>query len=40
MLAAGAAPCLSCSGEPCRGACPHGVPIERFTAQTHRMLTS
>ncbi len=40
MLAAGAAPCRSCSGEPCRGACRHGVPIERFTAQTHRMLTS
>lgn len=38
MLSANAAPCLSCSGEPCRGACPHGVPVERFTAQTHRML--
>jgi uncharacterized protein len=38
-LAAGAAPCLSCSGEPCQAACPHGVPIERLVGPTHRMLT-
>ena len=39
MLSAGAAPCLSCSGQPCQGACPHGVPIHRFVVPTHRMLT-
>ena len=40
LLPTTAAPCLSCSGEPCRGACPHGLPIERFAASTHRMLTA
>jgi uncharacterized protein len=40
MLPAGAAPCLSCSGQPCQGACPHGLPIERFVVATHRMLTT
>jgi uncharacterized protein len=40
MLAAGAAPCLSCTAQPCRGACPHGLPIERLLAPTHRMLTT
>jgi len=40
MLSAGAAPCLSCSGQPCQGACPHGVPIHRFVVPTHRMLTT
>jgi len=40
MLPAGAAPCLSCSGQPCQGACPHGVPIDRFVVPTHRMLTT
>jgi uncharacterized protein len=40
MLSAGAAPCLSCSGQPCQGACPHGLPIERFVVPTHRMLTT
>jgi len=40
MLPAGAAPCLSCAAHPCLGACPHGLPIERLLAPTHRMLTS
>ncbi len=40
LLSDGAAPCLSCSGQPCRGACPHGVPIDRFVVPTHRMLTT
>jgi len=38
MLPAGAAACLTCASQPCRGACPHGVPIERLLAPTHRML--
>jgi predicted aldo/keto reductase-like oxidoreductase len=40
MLPTGAAPCLSCSGQPCQGACPHGLPIQQFVPATHRMLTS
>jgi len=40
LLPAGAAPCLSCAAQPCRGACPHGLPIERLLAPTHRMLTA
>ncbi|HYB69323.1 MAG TPA: aldo/keto reductase [Candidatus Bathyarchaeia archaeon] len=40
LLSAGAAPCLSCSGRPCQGACPHGLPIARLLAPTHRLLTS
>ena len=39
-LPAGAAPCLSCAAQPCLGACPHGLPIARLLAPTHRMLTS
>jgi predicted aldo/keto reductase-like oxidoreductase len=38
MLGNGAAPCLSCAAQPCRGACSHGLPIERLLAPTHRML--
>jgi uncharacterized protein len=40
LLGAGAAPCLSCAAQPCRGACPHGLRIERLLPPTHRMLTS
>jgi predicted aldo/keto reductase-like oxidoreductase len=39
LLGAGASPCLSCSAQPCEGACPHGVPIDRFVAPTHRLLS-
>ena len=39
-LPTGASPCLSCAAQPCRGACPHGVPIARLLAPTHRLLTS
>jgi len=39
-LPAGAAPCLSCAAQPRRGACSHGLPIDRLLAPTHRMLTS
>jgi uncharacterized protein len=40
LLRAGASPCLSCSGQPCRGACPHGLHIQRLAASTHQMLTT
>jgi predicted aldo/keto reductase-like oxidoreductase len=40
LLSSGAAPCLSCPAQPCRGACPHGVPVEQLLAPTHRLLTS
>jgi predicted aldo/keto reductase-like oxidoreductase len=39
LLGAGASPCLSCSGQPCQSACPHGIPIDRFVAQAHRLLS-
>jgi uncharacterized protein len=39
-LPADAAPCLSCAAQPCRSACPHGLPIARLLAPTHRMLAS
>lgn len=38
LLAGDASPCLSCSGEPCAGACPHGLNIAELCAPTHRML--
>ncbi|MBM4205733.1 MAG: hypothetical protein FJ194_16550 [Gammaproteobacteria bacterium] len=37
-LTTNAAACLSCSGQPCQGACPHGIAIHEFCAPTHRML--
>jgi uncharacterized protein len=40
MLSHNAAPCLTCAAQPCRRACSHGLPIERLTAPTHRMLKS
>jgi predicted aldo/keto reductase-like oxidoreductase len=39
-LPADASACLSCAAQPCRGACPHGVPIDRLLPPTHRLLTS
>ena len=33
-----AAACLSCTGEPCAGACPHGIDLPAFAPATHRML--
>ena len=33
-----ASACLSCSGEPCQGACPNGIEIDKLCAPTHRML--
>ena len=40
MLGASASPCLSCAAQPCRGACAHGLPVERLLAPTHRLLAS
>jgi len=37
-IAGNAEACLSCSGEPCRNACTHGIAINEACAPTHRML--
>ena len=39
LLENNAASCLTCSGEPCKNACPKGVDISKWCAPTHRMLT-
>jgi len=39
QLPADAAACLSCAAQPCRGACPHGLRIERLLPPTHRLLS-
>ena len=38
LLQTNASPCLSCSGEPCAGACPNGIDIAQLCAPTHKML--
>ena len=38
LLAVDGSACLSCSGEPCQNACPHGIAIDQLCAPTHRML--
>lgn len=38
MLTTDASACLSCSGKPCQGACPHDIAIHEWCAPTHRML--
>ena len=38
LLGAGASACLTCAHQSCAGACTHGLPIEKMTAPTHRML--
>lgn len=38
LLTTNAAACLSCSGQPCQGACPHDIAIHEWCAPTHRML--
>ena len=38
MLTTDASACLSCSGQPCQGACPHDIAIHEWCAPTHRML--
>ena len=39
VLESDAASCLTCSGEPCKNACPKGVEISKWCAPTHKMLT-
>ena len=39
LLESDAASCLTCSGEPCKNACPKGVEISKWCAPTHKMLT-
>jgi len=34
-----ASACLSCDGQPCQGACPHGIPIAKLCGPTHIMLS-
>jgi predicted aldo/keto reductase-like oxidoreductase len=37
-LGAGASPCLACTGAPCAGACPNGLPIAGFARDAARRL--
>jgi hypothetical protein len=37
-LGAGAAACAACSGQPCLGACPDGVPIAQLARDAHGLL--
>jgi predicted aldo/keto reductase-like oxidoreductase len=37
-IAGNASPCLACTGEPCRTACPNGIPISDYTRDTARRL--
>jgi len=37
-LTVNAAACLSCSGEPCRDACSHGLDVAAWCAPTHKLL--
>lgn len=39
-LAGDASPCLGCSGTPCAGACPVGLPIAAFARETHGLLAA
>ena len=39
LLESDATSCLTCSGEPCKNACPKGVDISKWCAPTHKMLT-
>mgnify|MGYP003949252879 FL=1 len=39
LLGNAASACLTCSGEPCKEACPKGVNVSKWCAPTHRMLT-
>ena len=39
LLESDAKSCLTCSGEPCKNACPKGVDTSKWCAPTHKMLT-
>lgn len=40
LLEVNASACLSCSGEPCRNACPNGIQIDELCGPTHRLLNT
>lgn len=40
LLGAGASACLTCTAQPCAGACPHGLPINTLLTPMHRMLAT
>ena len=40
MLGAAASACLTCTAQPCAGACTHGLPINTLLAPMHRMLAT
>jgi predicted aldo/keto reductase-like oxidoreductase len=39
QIGTNAAACLSCSGQPCATACPHGLPVSELTGRTARLLS-
>ena len=40
LLGAGASACLTCTAQPCAGACTHGLPINTLLAPVHRILAT
>jgi hypothetical protein len=40
LLGAGASACLTCTAQPCAGACTHGLAINTLLAPMHRMLAT
>jgi predicted aldo/keto reductase-like oxidoreductase len=40
LLGAGASACLTCTAQPCAGACTHGLPINALLTPMHRMLAT
>jgi uncharacterized protein len=40
LLGAGASACLTCTAQPCAGACTHGLPIHTLLTPMHRMLAT
>jgi uncharacterized protein len=40
LLGVGASACLTCTAQPCAGACTHGLPINTLIAPMHRMLAT
>jgi predicted aldo/keto reductase-like oxidoreductase len=40
LLGAGASACLTCTAQPCAGACTHGLPLKALLTPMHRMLAT
>lgn len=40
LLGAGASACLTCTAQPCAGACSHGLPINTMLTPMHRLLAT